>query len=81
MPVAGAYRRLERRVRHLADQLSLFFLLTLVLVAAGVLLLRRILFAPFSYAMRADRDSPLRAEAIGILVKRVHCAQRQSAFT
>ena len=63
------------------DQLSLFFLLTLVLVAAGVLLLRRILFAPFSYAMRAGRDSPLRAEAIGIHVKRVHCAQRQSAFT
>ena len=54
------------------DRLSLFFLLTLVLVVAGVLLLRRILFAPFGYAMRAGRDSPLRAEAIGIHVKRVH---------
>ena len=54
------------------DRLSLFFLLTLVLVTAGVLLLRRILFAPFGYAMRAGRDSPLRAEAIGIHVKRVH---------
>ena len=43
-----------------------------LLVAAGVLLLRRILFAPFGYAMRAGRDSPLRAEAIGIDVKRVH---------
>ena len=37
-----------------------------------MLLLRRILFAPFGYAMRAGRDSPLRAEAIGIDVKRVH---------
>jgi branched-chain amino acid transport system permease protein len=41
-------------------------------VAAGILLLRRFLFAPFGYAMRAGRDSPLRAEAIGIHVKRVH---------
>jgi branched-chain amino acid transport system permease protein len=54
------------------DRLSAFFLLTLVLVAAGVLLLRRMLFSPFGYAMRAGRDSPLRAEAIGIDVKRVH---------
>jgi branched-chain amino acid transport system permease protein len=29
-------------------------------------------FAPFGYAMRAGRDSPLRAEAIGINVKRIH---------
>jgi branched-chain amino acid transport system permease protein len=49
-----------------------YFLLTLALAAAGVLLLRRFLFAPFGYAMRAGRDSPLRAEAIGINVKRVH---------
>ncbi|MCC6776779.1 MAG: ABC transporter permease [Hyphomicrobiales bacterium] len=49
-----------------------FYLLTLALVTAGVLLLRRMLFAPFGYAMRAGRDSPLRAEAIGIDVKRVH---------
>ena len=54
------------------DRLSAFFLLTLVLVVAGILLLRRMLFAPFGYAMRAGRDSPLRAEAIGIDVKRVH---------
>jgi branched-chain amino acid transport system permease protein len=54
------------------DQLSAFFLLTLTLVTAGVLLLRRILFAPFGYAMRCGRDSPLRAEAIGINVKTVH---------
>jgi ABC-type branched-subunit amino acid transport system permease subunit len=54
------------------DRLSAFFLLALALVAAGILVLRRILFAPFGYAMRAGRDSPLRAEAIGINVKNVH---------
>jgi branched-chain amino acid transport system permease protein len=53
------------------DKLDAYYLLTLALVAAGVLLLRRLLFAPFGYAMRAGRDSPLRAEAIGIDVKRV----------
>jgi len=54
------------------DGLSAYFLLTLALVVAGVLLLRRMLFAPFGYAMRAGRDSPLRAEAIGIDVTKVH---------
>jgi len=51
---------------------SAFFLLTAVVTVLGVLLLRRLLFAPFGYAMRAGRDSSLRAEAIGIDVKRVH---------
>jgi ABC-type branched-subunit amino acid transport system permease subunit len=54
------------------DSRPAFYLLTLALVLGGVLLLRRFLFAPFGYAMRAGRDSPLRAEAIGINVKRVH---------
>jgi branched-chain amino acid transport system permease protein len=54
------------------DSRPAFYLLTLAFVVAGVLLLRRFLFAPFGYAMRAGRDSPLRAEAIGIHVKRVH---------
>jgi branched-chain amino acid transport system permease protein len=54
------------------DSRTAFYLLTLVITAAGVLLLRRFLFAPFGYAMRAGRDSPLRAEAIGIDVHRVH---------
>jgi branched-chain amino acid transport system permease protein len=54
------------------DTRSAFYLLTLAVVTAGVLLLRRFLFAPFGYAMRAGRDSALRAEAIGIDVKRVH---------
>src|SRR5208283_2124820 len=54
------------------DKAWVYFLLTLLLAATAVLLLRRFLFAPFGYAMRAGRDSPLRAEAIGIDVKRVH---------
>jgi len=54
------------------DKAWVYFLLSLVLAAIGVLMLRRFLFAPFGYAMRAGRDSPLRAEAIGIDVKRVH---------
>jgi branched-chain amino acid transport system permease protein len=54
------------------DKRSLYYLLTLALAVTGVLLLRRFLFAPFGYAMRAGRDSALRAEAIGIDVKRVH---------
>lgn len=49
-----------------------FYFLTLALATVGVFLLRRFLFAPFGYAMRAGRDSPLRAEAIGLDVKRVH---------
>src|SRR5262245_40190161 len=53
------------------DRTSLFWL-TAALAVVGVLVLRRILFAPFGYAMRAGRDSPLRAEAIGIDVRRVH---------
>jgi branched-chain amino acid transport system permease protein len=54
------------------DSRPAFYLLTLALAVAGILLLRRFLFAPFGYAMRAGRDSALRAEAIGINVKRVH---------
>jgi ABC-type branched-subunit amino acid transport system permease subunit len=54
------------------DRSWVYFLLTLVLAVIAVLALRRFLFAPFGYAMRAGRDSPLRAEAIGIDVKRVH---------
>jgi ABC-type branched-subunit amino acid transport system permease subunit len=54
------------------DSRPAFYLLTLAIAVAGVLLLRHFLFAPFGYAMRAGRDSPLRAEAIGINVRRVH---------
>ena len=54
------------------DTRIMLYLLTLVCTVGGVLLLRRVTFAPFGYAMRAGRDSPLRAEAIGINVKRIH---------
>ena len=49
-----------------------YYLMTLVLVAASLWALRRMLFAPFGYAIRAGRDSFVRADAIGIDVKRVH---------
>ena len=55
----------------------MYYWLTLLLVAAGVGWLRRVLFSPFGYALRAGRDSVLRAEAIGIDVKRMQWA----AFT
>ncbi|WP_420225003.1 ABC transporter permease [Pigmentiphaga litoralis] len=48
-----------------------YYYLTLVMCVAGVWLLRRALFSPFGYAMRAGRDSPLRADSIGIDVKQV----------
>ncbi len=54
----------------LASHLAYYFF-TLALCAGGVALLWRILYSPFGYALRAGRDSPLRAEAIGIDVARV----------
>ncbi|MBN9404011.1 MAG: ABC transporter permease [Burkholderiales bacterium] len=53
-----------------------YYYLTLALVLLALWLLRRFLFSPFGYAMRAGRDSPLRADAIGIDVKR----QQWAAF-
>ena len=51
-----------------------FYLLSLLLAVAGVLWLWRVLYAPLGYALRAGRDAPLRAEAIGIPVARVQWA-------
>jgi branched-chain amino acid transport system permease protein len=51
-----------------------YYLLTFVLCAAAIYCLRRMLFAPFGYALRAGRDSPLRADAIGIDVQRLQWA-------
>jgi branched-chain amino acid transport system permease protein len=48
-----------------------YYYLTLALVAGGVLLMHRILYSPFGYALRAGRDSVLRADAIGMDVKRL----------
>lgn len=47
-----------------------FYYLALALCGTGVWFLRRVLYAPFGYALRAGRDSPLRSDAIGIDVRR-----------
>jgi branched-chain amino acid transport system permease protein len=57
----------------LADRRSYYYL-TLLLVAGSVLWLRRALFSPFGYALRASRDSALRADAIGIDVRHMQWA-------
>ncbi len=54
-----------------------YYYLTLVACAGGIALLWRVLYAPFGYAVRAGRDSPLRADAIGIDVR----AWQWAAFT
>ena len=54
-----------------ASQGPAFYWLALGVCAIGLYLLRRILFSPLGYALRATRDSALRADAIGINVRRV----------
>jgi branched-chain amino acid transport system permease protein len=54
-----------------------YYLLTLALTVAAVLLLRRVIDAPFGYALRAARDSEPRAEAVGLDIRR----HRWLAFT
>ena len=51
-----------------------YYLFTLALVSAAIGMLWRATFSPFGYALRAARDSALRAEASGIDVRRVRCA-------
>jgi branched-chain amino acid transport system permease protein len=53
-----------------------YYLITLVLCAGSIACLWRIVASPFGHALRASRDSPLRAEAIGINVR----AQQWGAF-
>jgi branched-chain amino acid transport system permease protein len=59
----------------LGSRLAYYFL-TLALCASCISLLWKIVVSPFGYALRAGRDSPLRAEAIGIDVR----AQQWAAF-
>jgi branched-chain amino acid transport system permease protein len=54
-----------------------YYYLTLAACLGGIALLWRVLYAPFGYAVRAGRDSPLRSDAIGIDVR----AQQWAAFT
>ena len=51
-----------------------YYYLALLVCVVGVALLWRVLHAPFGYALRAARDSPLRADAIGIDVRTVQWA-------
>ncbi len=51
-----------------------FYHAALLVSAAALALLWRMVFSPFGYALRASRDSALRAEAIGIPVRAVQWA-------
>ena len=53
---------------------SAFYWLVLALVALCLAALRGLVFSPFGYALRATRDSTLRAESIGIDRMRVQWA-------
>lgn len=48
-----------------------FFWLTLAVVVPALMALHEVIFSPFGYALRATRDSELRAEAIGIDRRRI----------
>jgi branched-chain amino acid transport system permease protein len=48
-----------------------YYYFTLILGVGGILFLRHVIHAPFGYALRAGRDSPRQAEAMGIDVKRI----------
>ncbi len=56
---------------------DVYYWMTLGICVASVMVLRRMLYAPFGYALRATRDSPLRAAAIGLDAGRI----RLAAFT
>ncbi len=51
-----------------------YFYLALAICAAGVIGLRLLIYTPFGYALRAGRDSPLRAEATGLNVQQLQWA-------
>lgn len=50
---------------------SAYYYVALTLCACGIWLLRRIVFSPYGFALRAGRDSPLRCDAIGIDLMRI----------
>ena len=54
-----------------ASDSFVFYYLTLLVAGGGIVLLRHGAHTPFGYALRASRDSVLRAEATGINTKRV----------
>lgn len=48
-----------------------YYYLTLAICALSILALRLTIFSPLGYGLRAARDNPLRAEAIGLDVMRI----------
>jgi branched-chain amino acid transport system permease protein len=48
---------------------EVYFYLVAVVAIVAIILLRRIIYAPFGYTLRAARDSAVRADAIGIDVR------------
>jgi len=54
-----------------ASSPSHFYWLSLAVASLAVGALRIVTFSPFGFALRANRDSPLRSEAIGIDGKRI----------
>lgn len=52
-----------------ASSRAAYYLLTLALCAAAGLVLKRMIDAPFGYALRAMRDSQARAESIGLSIR------------
>jgi branched-chain amino acid transport system permease protein len=53
---------------------SAYYYVVLLFCGAAIALVWRMVFSPFGYALRAARDSPLRAEAVGIPVRTVQWA-------
>jgi branched-chain amino acid transport system permease protein len=51
-----------------------YYWLTLIIAVGAIALLWRVVFAPFGYALRATRDSPRRAAAVGIDVRTIRWA-------
>ncbi|MGH8709176.1 MAG: branched-chain amino acid ABC transporter permease, partial [Burkholderiales bacterium] len=51
-----------------------YYYLTLASCVAAIAFMWRMLYAPYGYALRAGRDSPLRAEAVGIDVRAMQWA-------
>lgn len=49
---------------------TVYYALTLLLCGAALYFIRRLIYAPFGFTLRAGRDSPLRCDSIGIDLKR-----------
>ena len=60
-----------------ASSRQVYFYMVLAATVAAIIALRHAIYAPFGYALRAARDSAIRADAIGIDVRR----HRWFAFT